>query len=113
MGAAPQATVAARISQDSGELLVLPLALVRAFFGRRRGEDSAVVGYLHPYDLDVEQERFAHPGLGDRRWMNALMYVNRHRVIPRLTRLLADGWRLERYCDYVNDRLESRVRIAE
>jgi polysaccharide deacetylase family protein (PEP-CTERM system associated) len=88
---------------------VLPLAIVRELFRRRRSRGAAVVGYLHPYDLDVEQERFAHPGLGDRRWMNALMYVHRGRVLPRLTRLLADGWRLERYGVFVSDRLERRA----
>lgn len=91
---------------------VLPLAVVRRFFATRRSAGDAVVGYLHPYDLDVEQERFLHPGLGERRWMNALMYVNRRRVLPRLTRLLAEGWRLGCYRDYVKDRLESRTRAG-
>ena len=40
------------------------------------------------------------------------MYVNRHRVLSRLMRLLGEGWHLERYRDYVDERLEARIRTG-
>ncbi len=43
--------------------------------------------YFHPYDIDVQQERFMHPDLGNRRHLNMLMYVGRKKVFSRLERL--------------------------
>ncbi len=83
---------------------VLPFGLVRWLFGRRRASGDAVVGYVHPYDLDTSQERFVHPGLGGSPFLNALMYVNRGRVLSRLERLVGEGWQLVRYADYVRQR---------
>lgn len=83
---------------------VLPFGLVRWLFARRRAASEVVVGYIHPYDLDTSQERFVHPGLGGNPVLNALMYVNRRRVLPRLERLADGGWRLGRYVDLVRRR---------
>ena len=67
---------------------VLPLPLVARAFRRAINRDT-VVGYFHPYDLDAEQERFMHPGLGDRHFLNWLMYRNRDRLLARLDRVVA------------------------
>lgn len=79
----------------------LPFALVRRLFARELAAERAVVGYFHPYDIDEEQERFRHPGLGRNPLYHRLMYVNRARVLPRLARLLEDGARVETCAEYV------------
>jgi polysaccharide deacetylase family protein (PEP-CTERM system associated) len=83
---------------------ILPFALIRHYFGRERRCGRAPVSYLHPYDVDCEQERFMHPELGGSRALNALMYWGRASVIPRLERLAAIGVRVQRYCDFVSER---------
>lgn len=88
-------------------LRVLPFAVLTRLFRNTRRRGQPVVGYLHPYDVDTEQEHFMHPELGDRRLLNALMYVNRKRVIPRLERLLASGVPVQRYDAYVGHVLEA------
>lgn len=86
---------------------VLPLSVVRRLVGRRLASGTPVVGYFHPYDVDVEQERFMHPELGGWRMLNALMYVNRGRVLRRLDALMRDGARVLRYDRYVEGVLGS------
>jgi len=44
----------------------------------------AVGTYLHPYDIDTLQERFMHPDLGGKKYLNTLMYINRGKVLNRL-----------------------------
>ena len=68
---------------------LLPFALVRHLSRRCIASGAPLVGYLHPYDIDTDQERFMHPELDDNRLYNALMYVNRRRVLPRLERLFS------------------------
>lgn len=80
---------------------VLPFALIRRCFEREARSGRAAVAYLHPYDVDREQERFVHPELGGSRLFNALMYWNRGGVITRLERLVASGVEVQRYGDYV------------
>ncbi len=78
---------------------LLPGAYVRHLFKQAQGP---VLGYLHPYDIDTEQERFMHPGLGGSRLMNTLMYVGRQSLLAKLDGLLAAGARLQRYTDFVD-----------
>ncbi len=85
---------------------LLPFPLLAHLFRRTARRGRPVVGYLHPYDLDTEQERFMHPGLGESRILNALMYVNRHRVVPRLNRLLRGDLSVECYAAYLEGTLE-------
>lgn len=80
---------------------LLPFQLVRRLTRRRVGRGEAVVGYLHPYDIDTEQERFMHPELGDSRLYNALMYANRAHTLRRLERLLSEN-PVTTYREYVS-----------
>lgn len=66
-----------------------------------RSAPGPIVGYLHPYDIDTEQERFMHPGINGSRFYNWLMYYNRGSVLSKLARLVEAGFRTERYCDFV------------
>jgi polysaccharide deacetylase family protein (PEP-CTERM system associated) len=63
---------------------VIPFILTRLsvwFFVRKK---EAVGTYLHPYDIDTRQEHFMHPDLGGKKYLNALMYINRGKVLKRL-----------------------------
>jgi len=86
---------------------VLPPAFVRYLVRRELSAGRPVVGYFHPYDVDTDQERFMHPELGDSQALNALMYLNRGRVLARLDRLMAAGAAVVRYDAYVESVLES------
>lgn len=71
---------------------VLPFVLTRALLRRKLAQRGFVATYVHPYDVDTEQERFMHPEIGESRFYNWLMYMNRHRVIPRFESFLAAGF---------------------
>ncbi len=81
---------------------VLPLVLVRALFRREFARGRPVLGYIHPYDVDVEQEHFMHPELDGNRFYNELMYLNRSRVFTRIEKLLAAGATICPYADYLD-----------
>jgi polysaccharide deacetylase family protein (PEP-CTERM system associated) len=80
---------------------LLPFPLVRSLFRRERRAGRPLVSYLHPFDVDTEQERFMHPELGESRLLNALMYWNRRGVLPRIERLLREGAAVVPYRDFV------------
>jgi polysaccharide deacetylase family protein (PEP-CTERM system associated) len=90
---------------------VLPFPLVRRLFRRDRERGLPLVAYLHPYDIDTEQERFMHPELNGSRLLNALMYWNRKRVLPRVEQLLEEGAALMPFREFVAS-LEARDRNA-
>ncbi len=83
----------------------LPLWLLRFFFKRTMRRGCPVTGYLHPYDIDTEQERFMHVGIRESRLLNELMYYNRKSVFPKLKALLS-GVKVMTYAEYVG-RLEA------
>jgi polysaccharide deacetylase family protein (PEP-CTERM system associated) len=85
---------------------VLPFPLVRRLVRRELADERPVVAYFHPYDIDTEQRRGMHPGIRGNRLYNWLMYRNRHRVLPRLARLLAAGARIQTYAAFVEEHLE-------
>lgn len=74
---------------------VTKYALQRAFAGKR-----PVLAYLHPYDIDAEQERFMHPDLNNNWFMNKLMYIGRSRVLDRLEKIAA-LYEFESYRTYI------------
>jgi len=79
----------------------LPMPLVRRAFAKcaRRGEP--VVGYFHPYDIDSAQERVMSRGVNGSRLMNTLLYVNRSRTLERLESLIAGGFNIMTYSDFL------------
>ncbi|MBW2447818.1 MAG: polysaccharide deacetylase family protein [Deltaproteobacteria bacterium] len=87
---------------------VLPFPLVRWLFRARLARELPVVAYFHPYDVDVEQERFMYPEIGGNRFYNWLMYRNRDQVLPRLDRLMRLGARIVPFADHVEE-LECRA----
>jgi polysaccharide deacetylase family protein (PEP-CTERM system associated) len=85
-------------------LRVLPWLLIRRAFRRRLASQRPVTSYIHPYDLDTEQERIRFPEIQESRVLNRLMYYNRGQVIPRFERLFRMGAPLKRYVDFVRER---------
>ena len=79
----------------------LPMPLVRRSFDACARRHEAVVGYFHPYDIDTAQERVMNRGVNGSRLMNALLYVNRGRTLERLESLVADGFNIIPYSDFL------------
>ncbi len=89
---------------------VLPFLLTRLSVRFCVGQKRAVGSYLHPYDIDMGQERFMHPDLGGKKYLNILMYINRKRVLSRLGKL-HEVYAFSLYRDYVCG-LEGRTAIS-
>lgn len=81
-------------------LRVLPSLMIRGALWRRKKSGLCTVGYIHPYDIDQEQERFVHPLITNALYHH-LMYYNRGSVFGKLDAILATGTKIERYADYV------------
>ena len=57
--------------------------------------------YLHPYDIDCDQERFMHPGINNSKVYNYLMYYNRSSVFTKLERIMNLGLTIIPYNEYL------------
>jgi polysaccharide deacetylase family protein (PEP-CTERM system associated) len=79
---------------------MLPQSIILNLFNRAKTKGISTLGYFHPYDLDIHQERFMHGGIGDNRFYNALMYMGRKSVIPKLNSLITAGFEISRYDTY-------------
>jgi polysaccharide deacetylase family protein (PEP-CTERM system associated) len=91
----------------------LPLPLIDRTLRRRAAAGEPIVAYVHPYDIDTDQEHFMHPELGDSRFLNALMYRNRGDLLRRLERLFASGLRVMPYAEYVATSLNADAQPRE
>ena len=69
--------------------------MLREAFKARRRRGEPVIGYFHPYDIDLVSRDEVDPGLGS--LFNFLLGHNRGAVLPRLRALVADGYRIETY----------------
>jgi polysaccharide deacetylase family protein (PEP-CTERM system associated) len=88
---------------------VLPFPLIRHLFRRRLATGVPAIGYLHPFDVDTDQERypFPFPGVNGSRFYNWLMYKNRNLVFERVAALLRTGATIVPYAEYVASRPDS------
>ncbi len=77
---------------------LLPFPLVRFLFRNQLATGDPAVGYLHPFDVDSEEDRYAFPGMNP--FFGWLMFQKRDAVFPRLERLLEDGVRVMPYAEY-------------
>jgi len=66
---------------------VLPYNKIKKSFKENFNKDLPVLGYFHPYDIDIQQERLMHPGINESFIYNQLMYFNRKNVFKRLQKL--------------------------
>ena len=78
---------------------ILPWFLIKKAFNHCQ----EVIGYFHPYDLDIHQEKFLHAGINGSSLFNFLMYYNRKKVISRLDKLMQNGWEIKTYKHYLKE----------
>ncbi len=83
----------------------LPLPLIDYLFRKRLSSGDPVTGYIHPYDIDTEQERFMHPWINESRFLNWLLYRNRGDVFRRLQKLLQHDVAIVPFREYVESAL--------
>lgn len=97
-------------------LRALPLPILTTIFRAFARRNQDVLGYMHPYDIDCNQERFMHPGINNSRAYNFLMYYNRSSVLAKLNRLFSLPFSVIRYDEYAATRKrrlsEGRVEAA-
>lgn len=79
----------------------LPRRMVRRQVRRALAADTPLLGYFHPYDIDAQQERFMHPGIGESKLYNWLMYRNRNTTLERLDDVLGDATTITTYRHHV------------
>jgi len=81
-----------------------PTFILKRLFAQTFSQQRPVLSYFHPYDVDVEQERFMHPHLNDSRALNWLMYVRRSEVFDRMEYLMhsldAEILRYDRFIEW-------------
>jgi polysaccharide deacetylase family protein (PEP-CTERM system associated) len=71
--------------------------------------DKAVLSYFHPYDVDVDQERFMHPHLNDSKVLNWLMYLNRGEVFSKAESLMKKrNAGIVRYDEYLSTKINGQ-----
>lgn len=83
---------------------VLPTFLMKQWFKNPYKYNKDVIGYFHPYDIDVEQEPFMHPHLHNNFFYNKLMYFNRSKVFDRLNTITQQGFKVMRYDTYLKQK---------
>jgi polysaccharide deacetylase family protein (PEP-CTERM system associated) len=67
---------------------VLPMSIIKKGFDKHFSNGLAVTSYFHPYDSDVDQEKFMHPGINNSWFYNKLMYYNRKNMFDRLDAIM-------------------------
>ena len=82
---------------------VFPFFLIKHYIIATQNRNQPVIGYLHPYDIDTEQERFMHGGINGNRFYNSLMYYNRADVFNRLDKLLSCDMQIIPYSELVKE----------
>jgi polysaccharide deacetylase family protein (PEP-CTERM system associated) len=65
-------------------------------------ESVPLVGYLHPYDIDTDDDRFDFPEIGKNRFFNWLLHYNRGSLLQKLDAILERGYRIISYAEYVS-----------
>jgi polysaccharide deacetylase family protein (PEP-CTERM system associated) len=79
----------------------LPMPMIRGAFEKCARAGQPIVGYFHPYDIDAAQERVMSRGVRGSRVMNSLLYFNRARTISRLESILAQGFNIVPYSEFL------------
>jgi len=77
---------------------VLPLLFLQLLF--KRAGPGPILGYLHPYDIDTEQERFMHPGISDNKFYNWLMYYGRRGALGKFSKFLGE-YEVKPYIEHI------------
>lgn len=83
---------------------MLPAFLMTQWFKNYYKNNKDVIGYFHPYDIDVLQEHFMHPHLNKNVLYNKLMYINRSNVFARLNNITLQDFKVMRYDSYLKQK---------
>ena len=83
---------------------LLPFFITKTLIKRYWRKDKPVLGYFHPYDIDIKQERFMHPGINNNKIYNKLMYVNRSSLLTKVDKITKLGGNIIPYINYVRER---------
>lgn len=81
---------------------VLPKFIINKACRKLSKNNSAILGYFHPYDIDTEQEKFMHPEINNNRFYNYLLFYNRGSVFRKIESIVKKGFEIIRYDEYVN-----------
>ena len=79
----------------------LPKRWILEEFKLAKKNACPIVGYIHPYDMDIHQQYVLHKELSRKPYLNPLLYWGRKQTIPRLRMLIRNGFVFRRYADFV------------
>jgi polysaccharide deacetylase family protein (PEP-CTERM system associated) len=86
-----------------------PVFILRQLFKTTFQNNTPVLSYMHPYDVDTGQEHFMHPHINDSKALNWLMYLNRREVLERMEYLMKTlNAKIIRYDEYLKPKLENQ-----
>ena len=85
---------------------MLPGIMIRRKMKQHTVPTNPLLGYFHPYDIDMEQEHFMHPGINNSKIYNWLMYYNRSTVFNKLDMVMDEGFKICTYKDYCENILK-------
>ncbi len=68
-------------------LRTLPSMVFKYAIKFQKGPEAGIATYMHPYDFDVDQERYTHGGINKSKFYNFLMYYNRSKMFERVEKL--------------------------
>ncbi len=91
----------------------LPFWLIRSGFNSTWKKNQPCISYFHPYDIDVEQEKFMHPGLRNNSFYNFMMYRNRSNLFSKFESLIEDGAQITTYKKFVHEHLSNKENLLE
>jgi polysaccharide deacetylase family protein (PEP-CTERM system associated) len=86
---------------------LLPFCFSRCLIRKTWKRDQAVIGYIHPYDIDGEQEYFMHPELNNNKLYNKLMYVNRNKLLNKFDKTISMGGIIMPYIEFIKNNFSS------
>lgn len=84
---------------------MLPAAVLKFAFSNFKKNGKDITGYFHPYDVDLKQEHFMHPGINNSRLFNFLMYYGRGSVFKKLEMVMKMDFKITTYADYLHSDL--------
>lgn len=86
---------------------LLPKLVIKNKIKKHNTAINPLLGYFHPYDVDLEQEKFMHPGINNSKVYNKLMYLNRDTVFNKLDMLIEKGFKVYTYNQYIKQYLSN------
>jgi len=77
----------------------LPFSFIKKSFANHFKKNLPVTGYFHPYDIDHEEKYFPFPEIKNPLF-SRLLFLNRHKTLPRLEKIFSLQIKVMTYRDY-------------